>query len=157
MKLLSQIWTMPNHLEFEALYEGRVMKFKGLWYQKDNKAYEYEGVTYKCTAIPFFAYKENVFFGKIGETHDAMFAALYPQVNDPSLEIVYERAPKCLNFRKAEVFRQQGRLFIFDIGEERICIVTMCFDCPTLDLFEAIKAKVQTDCYYIHKNKLEKL
>ena len=87
-----------------------------------------------------------------------MFARLYYKVNDPSLGVVYEGGRmKCVNFRNAEVLRQQGRLFVFDIDGEKVCIVTMRFDCPDDKLFEEIKKEIKNDCYYIHKNKFMKL
>lgn len=157
MKLLSQIWTAPNHLDFRAEWKGNVLVLKGSWFTGDNTPYESNGRTIRCKAIPFFVFNGEVLFGRVGETHDDMFARLYPKVNDPSLEVVYEGGRmKCVNFRNAEVLRQQGRLFVFDIDGEKVCIVTMWFDCPDDKLFEEIKKEIKSDCYYIHKNKFIK-
>lgn len=55
-----------------------------------------------------------------------MMLELYPdKVNDPSLKIETENGQiKCVNFRKAECLSQQGRCFVFQIEEEKICFIT---------------------------------
>lgn len=58
MKLIKQIWTMPNMIEFIVLWKGKEYFFKASYYQVSNSPYVCNGYTINRTAIPFFVFKD---------------------------------------------------------------------------------------------------
>ena len=90
-----------------------------------------------------------------------MMRELYPdKVNDPSLKIEKSEKGKikCVNFRKAECLSQQGRCFVFQIEEEKICFITTWWHNATQNMFNKIKEVLKADhYYYIWRNEFKEV
>lgn len=154
MSFVKQIWTMPNTLEFNAIWKGLSIYLKASYNKSENEPYVYNGFNIECKPFPFLMYEGSLFVGSEGFRHDEMFNEFFHILNDPSVEVTMADGKyKCKEMRNAGVYKQQGRCFVFKIDDTLICIITTWKPDADVNLYSQIKEKIKADAYYyIHLN-----